>query len=106
MGSSTPPVWVEKILAADEEIPEAWPVAGTLGYDFLNDLTYALTDPAGIDELEALTAELSGRSAPFCAQTRARKPASAREGLRAGAGARAGPPGRAGLTARGGRRRG
>lgn len=28
------PIWVEKILAADEDLP-AWPVEGTTGYDFL-----------------------------------------------------------------------
>ncbi|MEO8601231.1 MAG: malto-oligosyltrehalose synthase, partial [bacterium] len=28
---------VEKILGADETLPAAWPVAGTTGYDFLND---------------------------------------------------------------------
>jgi (1->4)-alpha-D-glucan 1-alpha-D-glucosylmutase len=31
-------VVVEKILAAGESLPTAWPVAGTSGYDFLNDL--------------------------------------------------------------------
>ena len=29
-------VVVEKILAADEDLPASWPVAGTTGYDFLN----------------------------------------------------------------------
>ena len=31
-------VWVvvEKILAPDEQLPDAWPVAGTTGYEFLN----------------------------------------------------------------------
>ena len=30
-------IWVEKILAPGETLPEGWPVEGTTGYDFLND---------------------------------------------------------------------
>lgn len=30
-------IWVEKILAPGETIPDDWPVAGTTGYEFLND---------------------------------------------------------------------
>ncbi len=30
-------VWVEKILASGETLPDAWHVAGTTGYEFLND---------------------------------------------------------------------
>lgn len=30
-----PAIWVEKILARDEELPAHWPVEGTSGYDFL-----------------------------------------------------------------------
>ena len=30
-------VWVEKILAHGEVLPDAWPVAGTSGYEFMND---------------------------------------------------------------------
>ena len=30
-------IWVEKILAPHETLPENWPVEGTTGYDFLND---------------------------------------------------------------------
>jgi len=39
-GSVTRPFYVvtEKILCAGESLPEHWPVAGTSGYDFLNDL--------------------------------------------------------------------
>ncbi len=29
-------IWVEKILAVDELLPESWPIRGTTGYDFLN----------------------------------------------------------------------
>ncbi|MFP5299084.1 MAG: malto-oligosyltrehalose synthase, partial [Actinomycetota bacterium] len=30
------PVWVEKILEPSEGLPDAWPVQGTTGYDFMN----------------------------------------------------------------------
>lgn len=30
-------IWVEKILAGGETLPEEWPVAGTTGYEFMND---------------------------------------------------------------------
>ena len=35
-------IWVEKILAPRETLPEGWPVDGTTGYDFLNDAMGAL----------------------------------------------------------------
>ena len=35
-------IWVEKILAPRETLPEDWPVEGTTGYDFLNDAMGAL----------------------------------------------------------------
>lgn len=36
-------IYVEKILAAGETLPDDWPVAGTTGYDFLNDAMGVLT---------------------------------------------------------------
>ncbi|MEU9290592.1 malto-oligosyltrehalose synthase [Streptomyces sp. NPDC048275] len=42
---------VEKILADDEPLPAAWPVAGTTGYDALRQLDGLFTDPAGAGEL-------------------------------------------------------
>ena len=35
--SGSKKVWVEKILAHGEVLPEAWPVEGTSGYEFMND---------------------------------------------------------------------
>jgi len=58
-----PGAWiiVEKILAADESLPAAWPVAGTTGYDFLNQAGGLFIDPAGekplTDFYAAFTAE-------------------------------------------------
>jgi (1->4)-alpha-D-glucan 1-alpha-D-glucosylmutase len=40
-------IWVEKILARGETLPPSWPVDGTTGYDFLNDVLGVLTWPDG-----------------------------------------------------------
>ncbi len=47
-----PPLYVaaEKILAADEQLPSDWAVAGTTGYDFLNKINGLYVDPAGREE--------------------------------------------------------
>lgn len=44
---------VEKILADGEQLPAAWPVAGTTGYDALRNVDALFTDPAGAGELQA-----------------------------------------------------
>jgi (1->4)-alpha-D-glucan 1-alpha-D-glucosylmutase len=54
-------VLVEKILAADEELPD-WPVAGTTGYEFTNEVLGLLVDPDGQVPLERRYARLTGRS--------------------------------------------
>ena len=56
---------VEKILAADEELPDDWPVAGTTGYEVLDAIGSVLVDPDGAGELEALLARVAGIEAPF-----------------------------------------
>ena len=45
------PIWVEKILARGEELPEDWPVAGTTGYEFADLVAATVTDPRGIPTL-------------------------------------------------------
>jgi maltooligosyltrehalose synthase len=40
-------VWVEKILEAGEQLRD-WPVEGTTGYEFANDVTALLADPAPV----------------------------------------------------------
>ena len=42
---------VEKILKAGEELPHTWPVAGTTGYDFLNEANGLFVDGQGLDLL-------------------------------------------------------
>ena len=58
------PVWVEKILDPGEELRD-WPVEGTVGYDFLNDVAALFVDPAGEATLTELWEELSGDARPF-----------------------------------------
>jgi (1->4)-alpha-D-glucan 1-alpha-D-glucosylmutase len=44
---------VEKILATDEKLPREWPVQGTTGYEFANQLAQLLVDGHGIRALAA-----------------------------------------------------
>jgi (1->4)-alpha-D-glucan 1-alpha-D-glucosylmutase len=46
------PIFVEKILAANESLPADWPVDGTTGYEFLTALEDIFIDPAGHAEIE------------------------------------------------------
>ena len=57
-------VWVEKILDPGEELRD-WPVEGTVGYEFLNDVAALFVDPAGEAPLTALWEELTGDARPF-----------------------------------------
>ncbi|HEX4751462.1 MAG TPA: malto-oligosyltrehalose synthase [Solirubrobacterales bacterium] len=57
-------VWVEKILEAEEELRD-WPVSGTVGYEFLNDVAALFVDPAGEEPLTDLYRELTGERRPF-----------------------------------------
>jgi (1->4)-alpha-D-glucan 1-alpha-D-glucosylmutase len=57
-------VWVEKVLHPDEHLRD-WPVEGTTGYEFLNDVCALFVDPAGEEPLTRLFAEVAGESRPF-----------------------------------------
>jgi (1->4)-alpha-D-glucan 1-alpha-D-glucosylmutase len=46
------PIFVEKILTADERLPRDWPVDGTTGYEFLAQLDALFIDPAGSEAIE------------------------------------------------------
>ena len=59
-------VWVEKILDPGEQLRD-WPVSGTVGYEFLNDVAGLFVDPAGEAELTALWESLSGDQRAFAA---------------------------------------
>ncbi len=53
-------IWVEKILAPGETLPEEWPVAGTTGYEFMNDVMGVLLDPKGRIPLEKTCRRMIG----------------------------------------------
>ncbi|HLI26128.1 MAG TPA: malto-oligosyltrehalose synthase [Chloroflexota bacterium] len=67
-------VVVEKILTGDEPLPDAWPVAGTTGYDFAALVTNLLVDAAGLRALERVYAAAApGAPADYAAVARQQK---------------------------------
>ncbi len=58
-------VLVEKILTGDEPLPEEWPIAGTVGYEFLNRLNGLYVDPAAESEIERIYQGFVGRNFEF-----------------------------------------
>jgi (1->4)-alpha-D-glucan 1-alpha-D-glucosylmutase len=46
------PIFVEKVLSTGERLRDGWPVAGTTGYDFLNEVEAAFIDPDGAAQVE------------------------------------------------------
>ena len=61
-----PHVWVEKILEPGEQLRD-WPVDGTTGYEFANDVTALFVDPAGEETLDRWYAESTGETRSFAA---------------------------------------
>uniref|UniRef100_UPI0005BCC52E malto-oligosyltrehalose synthase n=1 Tax=Pseudomonas sp. ML96 TaxID=1523503 RepID=UPI0005BCC52E len=59
------PIYVEKILGSNEQLPRTWGVDGSTGYDFMNQLSLLQHDPRGEQPLRELWAQLSGRPADF-----------------------------------------
>jgi len=57
-------VWVEKILEPGEPLRE-WPVEGTTGYEFANDVLGLFVDPAAEEPLTALYRDFAGEARPF-----------------------------------------
>ncbi|MGS0646802.1 malto-oligosyltrehalose synthase [Komagataeibacter melomenusus] len=49
-------IYVEKILAPHESLPAAWPVAGTTGYDFMDQVSAVLHDASAAPALDRLWA--------------------------------------------------
>ena len=66
-GPGRPPVYVvvEKILSDDEPLPAAWPVAGTTGYNFLNELNGVFVDPRRAALMQRTYARFTAQMAPF-----------------------------------------
>jgi (1->4)-alpha-D-glucan 1-alpha-D-glucosylmutase len=63
-GAGAQRVWVEKIVHPGEQLRD-WPVSGTVGYEFLNDVQGLFIDPAGEERLTQLAFELTGEDRPF-----------------------------------------
>ena len=58
-------VVAEKVLARGEEMPEAWAVHGTTGYDFLNQVNGLFVEAAAGPPFEAFRRRLAGTRADF-----------------------------------------
>jgi (1->4)-alpha-D-glucan 1-alpha-D-glucosylmutase len=65
-----PLIWVEKILAPFETLRTDWLVDGTTGYDFMDEASGVLHDPAGEAPLTALWTESTGRPPQFETEAR------------------------------------
>jgi (1->4)-alpha-D-glucan 1-alpha-D-glucosylmutase len=64
-GFAHPPyILVEKILARHEGLPD-WPIAGSTGYDFVNQVLALFVDPAGEAPMTRLYRQLTARDADF-----------------------------------------
>ncbi len=57
-------VWIEKILGEGEHVRD-WPVEGTTGYQFLNDVMRLFLDPAAEEPMTRLYRELTGEERSF-----------------------------------------
>jgi (1->4)-alpha-D-glucan 1-alpha-D-glucosylmutase len=58
-------VWVEKILDPGEALRADWPVEGTVGYEFANDVAALFVDPAAEETLTELYESLVDDPRPF-----------------------------------------
>ncbi|MDO6585294.1 malto-oligosyltrehalose synthase [Salipiger sp. 1_MG-2023] len=67
------PVWVEKILTGDEEMPQGWATDGTTGYEASDRITRLLMDESGQQRLDSFWREATGAHGSYedmCVQTR------------------------------------
>jgi (1->4)-alpha-D-glucan 1-alpha-D-glucosylmutase len=73
--TAAPNAWIvaEKILESDETLPEAWPIAGTTGYDFLNRVTGLFVDPDGEGPLTDFYREFTGETRDYPGLVRDKK---------------------------------
>ncbi len=65
---TAPVLWIEKILFAHERLAGDWLTDGTTGYDFMNEASAVLHDPAGEAPLTAFWTAQTGRPAAFAAE--------------------------------------
>jgi (1->4)-alpha-D-glucan 1-alpha-D-glucosylmutase len=64
---------VEKILETGESLPSRWPIDGTTGYDFLNNLNNVFIDPEGKGPLTDFYREFTGDALDYDAVVREKK---------------------------------
>jgi (1->4)-alpha-D-glucan 1-alpha-D-glucosylmutase len=74
-------LWIEKILAPQESLAAEWLTDGTTGYDYMNDVSGVLHDPAGEEPLTTLWSGLTGRPASFEVEAMAARRQILRESL-------------------------
>ncbi len=66
-------VVAEKILAADETLPEDWAVEGTTGYDFLNEVNGIYVDQSARRALDKLYTDVTGPQPTYANLVNAKK---------------------------------
>jgi (1->4)-alpha-D-glucan 1-alpha-D-glucosylmutase len=79
-----PPIFMEKILSPGERLRDEWPVAGTTGYDFLNQVEAVLLAPAGAEQIERDYRRVTRQPMPFSAVAESGKRRVLTAGLSAG----------------------
>jgi (1->4)-alpha-D-glucan 1-alpha-D-glucosylmutase len=65
LSDEKPVIWIEKILATHEKLATDWLTDGTTGYDFMNDVSAVLHDPAGEAEVTRIWTQATARPAAF-----------------------------------------
>ncbi len=72
---TAPNAWIvgEKILGPEEQLREEWPIEGTTGYDFLNQVNSLLIDPKGLAEITSIYSDFTGESTDFLEICREKK---------------------------------
>jgi (1->4)-alpha-D-glucan 1-alpha-D-glucosylmutase len=68
--NAKPYIIVEKILAADESLRSDWNIDGTTGYEFMDQVSAVLHDPAGAEPLALLWAGATGDTLQFAQQVK------------------------------------
>ncbi len=59
------PIVVEKILSRGEDLPEAWPIDGTVGYEYLNALNGLFIDPTSQESIDSAYVDFTDDRKPF-----------------------------------------
>jgi len=67
------PIYVEKILAPGEDLPDAWPVQGSTGYEFIAAQVPVLLDQAGFIAMRQAYADMAGPQATIAEKMREAK---------------------------------